>query len=108
MGVNKILSIVLLTLLFLLPIQDQMKTWKRKFKHPNPIYLTSSIPNDELDTKPRYFRYSVYGFENGKCIIIWTGNDAWRPDPDAEIDELKATLNDAARKEENENFLQRK
>lgn len=85
------------------PLQDRMRTWKMAHKHPDARYLNTKEAFSEVDNKPRIYEFiwPIYGLRPGqvRSVLVWTGRDAWRPDPSAQVDELRARLMDVARLE---------
>lgn len=75
-----------------LPLQERMKAWKLKVKHPDARYLRPEGAFPEVDSKPH-----LYKFGEGAVVLEVTGPEAWRPDPSAQVDELKAQLAEQAR-----------
>lgn len=73
------------------PIQDRMRTWRMPHKHPNPVWLNASEPH-ESDSKER-----IYPFQQDRFNWVLYGKAAWRPDPSAQVDEIKARLYDQAK-----------
>lgn len=77
--------------------KDKMRALRMKHRHPNPVYLQNTLPAPELDGRERVWKGekerwgSVWKSEGGKWI--------WRPDPDAQVDELKAREWEKARSE---------
>lgn len=77
------------------PLQDRMRTWKMAHRHPNPAYLETFTPLPSTDTKER-----VWKSKEERWGSVWYPSKAtWRPDPSAQVDEIRAQLNDAARLE---------
>lgn len=86
---------MVLVLVLLVPIWIQMTSWKLRHRHPNPAYLTTAGDLPAADSTER----------------VWAGNPpspvtrtvfvpsraTWRPDPTAQVDEVKARLADEAR-----------
>lgn len=71
------------------PIQDRMRTWRLKSRHPDPRYLSLELDFPGVDQVERVFP--------GRWPMSkWTflGRGAWRPDPQAQVDELRARLMD--------------
>lgn len=86
MGVRIALFFLLVTCAFGQPIQERMKTWRLRIRHPDPRYLSTREELYKADSVPRVIQ--GYPIE---------GRGRWRPDPSAQVDEIKADLVDAAR-----------
>lgn len=85
--------VLLLVLALALPIWEQMLGWRLRIPHPDPRYLTTKgeLPGGSL-THDFYFP-SVE--TPGKFFIVTIrGTHAWRPDPQAQVDEIRAHLRD--------------
>lgn len=86
MGMKQILMPLLG--LLLLPIWVRMQGWRLRIRHPDPRYLTTQGELYSTDNSERVL----------KGVIIRPGRSTWRPDPSAQVDEIKAQLTEQARK----------
>ncbi|TXH11958.1 MAG: hypothetical protein E6R03_13860 [Hyphomicrobiaceae bacterium] len=80
--------VALLGLFLILPIWVRMQGWRLRIRHPDPRYLTTQGELYAADSRER-------------VIDGWTlrpGRATWRPDPAAQVDEVRAQLVDEARK----------
>lgn len=89
------------------PIQEQMKTWRLRIRPPDPRYLHTQgefygvdgvhrywFPLESTDPmEPSFLRPT----DDGMTLEI-TGPASWRPDPAAQVDQIKAVLVQEARK----------
>jgi len=74
----------------LLPIWVRMQAWRLKIRHPDPRWLETQSELYEADHRERVWP--------GKPpITVGPGRPTWRPDPSAQVDEIKAQLVDSAR-----------
>lgn len=86
---KKGLQIALLSL-FLLPIWVRMQGWRLRVRHPDPRWLQTQQELYEADTRERVW-------PGQPPITVAPGRGTWRPDPSAQVDEIKAQLVDSAR-----------
>lgn len=89
----------LLLVLFLLqvtaPLQERMKTWHLRHRHPDPAWLTTQGDLPEADARER-----VWPGDPAKPLtrtIFTPSRSTWRPDPDAQVDEVRARLFEESR-----------
>lgn len=74
----------------LLPIWVRMQAWRLKIRHPDPRWMETQSELYEADHRERVWP--------GKPpITVGPGRPTWRPDPSAQVDEIKAQLVDSAR-----------
>jgi hypothetical protein len=77
---------LVLLVVFLAPaLPDLMRTWHLRHRHPDPRFLTTVGDFYGVD-KPR-----VYRFKDSKYPVEITGK-SWRPDPSAQVDEIRVRL----------------
>lgn len=89
------IKLLLLLSLALLPLQDRMKTWQMKHRHPDPRYLSTQGDFPEVDNRPRTWAYTIGGHK--PTVIEVRGKEAQRPDASAQVDEIRAQLWDKAK-----------
>lgn len=77
--------------LFLLPIWVRMTTWRLRIRHPDPRWLTTQGELYAADSRERVWPGSP-------PVTVHPGRSTWRPDPAAQVDEIKAQLVDEVRK----------
>lgn len=73
------------------PIQERMKGWRLRIRHPDPRYLSTKEDLPKVDNNEHVVEGRPYRF-----FLI--GRGSWRPDPSAQVDEIRARLADEARK----------
>lgn len=73
------------------PIQERMKGWRLRIRHPDPRYLSAKEDLPQVDNNEHVVEGRPYRF-----FLI--GRGSWRPDPSAQVDEIRARLADEARK----------
>jgi hypothetical protein len=81
-------------LFLVLPLQDRMRTWRLKRKHPAPIYLSTAGALYGQDAR-------VYAgeLEDGKTFNFSVAPaQGFGSDPSAQVDEIKAQLTEEARR----------
>lgn len=88
MGMKSVTA--LLGLFLLLPIWVRMTAWRLRIRHPDPLYLSTQGDFYDLDQRERVWA--------GKYPVTVRGRGTWRPDPAAQVDEIRADLVDEARK----------
>ena len=88
MGV-RILARALLGFL-LLPIWVRMQGWRLRIRHPDPRWLETQRTLYEADQRERVWPGSP-------PVTAAPGRSTWRPDPSAQVDEIKAQLVDSVR-----------
>lgn len=88
---------VLTTLLLLVqaPLQERMKTWHMKHRHPDPRYLSTQGEFYGVDQNERVYEFRIVG---PKAVLIMNGKAAQRPDASAQVDEIRAQLFDQSKK----------
>lgn len=85
MGMKRLVPF--LGLLLILPIWVRMQGWRLRIRHPDPRYLTTQGEIYAADSRERVM-------DN---VTIQAGKATWRPDPSAQVDEIRAQLADKAR-----------
>ncbi len=91
-------SSLLLLLVFLAPLWVRMTGWRLRHRHPDPTWLTTAGDQPAADSRER-----VWPGNPPKPVVrtIYTPSRAtWRPDPAAQVDEVRAKLADEAREKE--------
>lgn len=86
MGMKRLVPF--LGLLLILPIWVRMQGWRLRIRHPDPRYLTTQGELYAADSRERVV-------DN---ITILPSKATWRPDPSAQVDEIRAQLAEEARK----------
>lgn len=90
------IKLLVILMLSLLPLQERMKTWQMKHKHPDPRYLRLQDAFPGVDDRPRTWTYTIGGHQ--PTVIEVKGKSAQRPDASAQVDEIKAQLFDESKK----------
>lgn len=88
-------ALLAFSLLAQLPLQERMKTWQMKHRHPDPHYLSTQGEFYGVDQNERVYEFKLMG---PKAVIIMTGKAAQRPDASAQVDEIRAQLFDQSKK----------
>ena len=74
----------------LLPIWVRMQGWRLRIRHPDPRWLETQSTLYEADQRERVWPGSP-------PVTAAPGRSTWRPDPSAQVDEIKAQLVDSVR-----------
>lgn len=89
------IKLLLVLTLALLPLQERMKSWQMKHKHPDPHYL-STEGDFKTDTEIRTYPFIIEGHQ--PTVIEIRGKASQRPDASAQVDEIKAQLFEESKK----------
>lgn len=90
MGMKRF-PVALLGLLLILPIWVRMTTWRLRIRHPDPRYLSTQGELYAADSRERVWA-------GDPPVTMQPSRSTWRPDPSAQVDEVRAQLVDEARK----------